>query len=119
VHKFVLAFAGVPALLPACLMASSPLSAGPLKWTPTAEVRQVDERLKVAENVVCYGFGWRGWGIYAGWFRPACSGAWVAPAYVVPAPVYAPAYVGSVHPAANPCWIPSGPDGRPGHWAAC
>jgi hypothetical protein len=112
-HKFVLAFAGVAA----GLMASSPLSAGPLP--PAAAVRQVDNNLNVVENVVCYGFGWRGWGIYAGWFLPACTGVWVAPAYVVPAPVYPPAYVPPAEPAANRCWIPPGPDGRPGRWAAC
>ncbi len=116
-RKFVLAFAATAALLPAGLMASSPASAGPLP--PAASVRLVGDSPEVAEKVICYGFGWRGWGVYAGWFRPACTGAWAAPAYVVPAPVYAPAYVGPVHPAANRCWIPPGPDGRPGHWATC
>jgi hypothetical protein len=80
-------------------------------------VRPASNSLNAVENVACYGFGWRGWGVYPGWFRPACAGAWVAPGYVVAAPVYAP--VAPVYPAAGRCWIPPGPDGRPGYWAVC
>lgn len=116
-RKFILAFARIAALLPAGLMASSPLSAGPLP--SQAAIRSVGDNLDAAENVLCYGFGWRGWGVYPGWFRPACTGVYVAPGYVVPAPAYAPVYAAPAYLAANRCWIPPGPDGRPGYWAAC
>jgi hypothetical protein len=115
-RKFVLAFAGIAAFLPAGLI-SSPLSAAPLPSITAG--RSVDDNIEAVEKVVCYGFGWRGWGVYPGWFRPACTGAYLAPDYVVPAPVYAPVYTAPVYPAANRCWIPPGPDGRPGYWAAC
>ena len=65
------------------------------------------------ETVACYGYGWRGWGIYPGWY-PAC--------YRV-APVYAPGYVVAAPAAPAPpppgqCWVAS-PDGRGGYWKAC
>jgi hypothetical protein len=116
-RKFVLASAGIAVFLPVGLIALSPLSAGSLPSITAA--RPVVDILDAVENVVCYGFGWRGWAVYPGWFRPACTGAYVAPGYVVPTPVYAPAYPGPVYPAANRCWIPPGPDGRPGYWTAC
>jgi hypothetical protein len=101
--------------LAAILIVPSSIIAGPL---PLAAVGVPAGDVK-AENAACYGFGWRGWGVYAGWFRPACAGAWVTPGYVVPAPVYAPAVVAPAYPAAGRCWVPPGPDGRPGYWAAC
>jgi hypothetical protein len=79
-----------------------------------------DQGAKI-EKVVCYGYGWRGWGVYPGWLRPACTGAYAAPGYVVPGPaVAAPAVVvpvAPVAPAMGRCWV--APDGRQGYWAAC
>src|SRR6476619_831553 len=46
-------------------------------------MRQAAEQVSDTESVACYGFGWRGWGIYPGWY-PACSRV---------APVYAPGYL--------------------------
>ena len=60
----------------------------------------------VVSVVACWGYGWRGWGLY-----PGCllRGIYPAPPPVYPAPVYAPA------PANAPpgrCWID-------GSWRAC
>jgi hypothetical protein len=111
-RKLVSALTRLAAILPVVLIVPSSVIAGPLLGA--AAVRPAGDGL-VVENVACYGFGWRGWGIYPGWFRPAC--AYVAPGYVVTAPVYAP--VAPVYPTAGRCWVPPGPDGRPGYWAAC
>lgn len=104
------------AILPASLIASSPLGATPIAPLAAAARPAVDESPPVAK-VICYGFGWRGWGIYPGWFRPACTGAYVVPGYVA-APVYPPAYAGPAYPPGR-CWVPPSPEGRPGYWAAC
>ena len=75
--------------------------------------------LASAEPVACYGFGWRGWGVYPGWLRPACwGGAYAPPAYVVgAAPVYAaPVYAA---PATQRCWVQTDPARNYGYWAAC
>jgi hypothetical protein len=112
-HKFVHAIVRLAALLPPALVASSSVSAWPL---PIVAVQRAG--LKAVEDVACFGYGWRGWGVYPGWFRPACTGAYVAPDYVAPAPAYVPAYA-PAYPAAGRCWVPPGPDGRPGYWAAC
>jgi hypothetical protein len=73
-------------------------------------IRLALEQLAPVKTVACYGFGWRGWGIYPGWY-PAC--------YPV-APVYAPGYVVAA-PAYPPgrCWVSGSPDGRGGYWKAC
>jgi hypothetical protein len=116
-RKFAHAIARLAALLSPALVASSSVSAWPLPVA--AAVQPAGDGLKVVEDVACLGYGWRGWGLYPGWFRPACTGAYVAPDYVTPAPAYVPAYVAPVYPAAGRCWVPPGPDGRPGYLAAC
>ena len=77
----------------------------------------IADSVRTVKSIACYGFGWRGWGVYPG-LHPAClrvAPAYVAPGYVAAAPVYAaPAY-----PVAGRCWIPATPDGRAGYWAAC
>jgi hypothetical protein len=114
-RKFVSVLARLT-MLPTVLVASSVI-AGPQPLNVVAQ--PADDGPKV-DNVACWGYGWRGWGVYPGWLRPACTGAWTAPGYVVPAPtIVAPVVVAPVTPGANRCWSPSGPDGRPGHWAAC
>ena len=113
-RSLVFTVTAAAALWPAGLMTSSDVGAAPL---PSATYfRSAADQLNMDEKVVCYGFGWRGWGVYPGWFRPACAGAYGAPAYVVPAPDYLAA---PVYPAANRCWVRPGRDGRPGYWASC
>ena len=95
------------AILPAAV-STSPLAGAPLQ--AAAAVRSAAGNLGMTEQVACYGFGWRGWGIYPGWY-PACN----RPLYA--APVYAaPDYP---VPAPGRCWVPPTPDGRPGYWATC
>jgi len=100
----------VMAVLVQGLLTSTPGEAMPLSVTRSAAAG-IDQ----IEAVACYGFGWRGWGVYPGWFRPACNGAFAAPPYPAPSPTYAV----PVYPTANRCWVPPAPDGRPGYWAAC
>ena len=105
--------AAAAAILPASLMASSPLGAAPIAPPAAAAA----DHSPPAEKVICYGYGWRGWGVYPGWLRPACTGAYVVPGYVA-APVYPPAYAGPAYPPGR-CWVAPSPDGHPGYWAAC
>jgi hypothetical protein len=114
-RKSISTLACLATTLAAILIVPSSIIAGPLLLAGAG--RLADDSSK-AEDVACYGFGWRGWGVYPGWFRPACAGAGAAPGYVVPAvPAYAP--VAPVYPAAGRCWVAPQPDGRPGYWAAC
>lgn len=96
---YALAAISIGSFTPAAAMPSNPDA-----------MRQAANQVSGTESVACYGFGWRGWGIYPGWY-PAC--------YRV-APVYAPGYVVAA-PAyrAGPCWVPTSPDGRAGYWKAC
>jgi hypothetical protein len=112
-RKSISALACLAAILSTILIVPSSIIAGPLPLAAVGRTAAADN--VKAEKVACYGFGWRGWGVYPGWFRPACAGAYVTPGYVVPAPVYAPAVVA---PAPGRCWV-APPDGRPGYWAAC
>jgi hypothetical protein len=75
----------------------------------SAEIRSAAEAASPVEKVVCWRYGWRGWGAYAGW----CGLAYAVPAYVAP-PVYAaPAYdADPVYSPPRRCWI----DGR---WRTC
>jgi hypothetical protein len=95
-------------LLYAGAAAPLPVQAAPSPSSST--IRSAPELSRPAENVLCYGYGWRGWGYYPGWFRPACAGA--PPPVVVPAPAYAA-------PVPGRCWVPADPYGRPGYWARC
>ena len=80
-------------------------------------IRVATGALKPIDYVACYGFGWRGWGVYPGWLRPACAGAvYVAPGYVAAAPVY-PAPV-PAYPAPHQCWVQTDPRGF-GYWGTC
>ena len=110
----VLGIAAAAAVLAAASMPSA-VDATPLG--SAAALRSTADSVRTIESIACYGFGWRGWGVYPG-LHPAClrvAPAYVAPGYVAAAPVYAaPAY-----PAAGRCWIPATPDGRAGYWAAC
>jgi hypothetical protein len=102
----LLLYAGAAAPLPA--LAAPSLS--------SSAVRSASNLNRPAEKVLCYGYGWRGWGYYPGWFRPACTGpgsVYAAPTAVV---VPAPAYVARVP---GRCWVPADPYGRPGYWARC
>jgi hypothetical protein len=114
-RNLVLGIAAAAAVLAA---ASTPSAtyATPLGFAAALRLAAADS-VRTIESVACYGFGWRGWGVYPG-LHPAClraAPAYVAPGYVAAAPVYAaPAY-----PIAGRCWIPATPDGRPGYWAAC
>jgi hypothetical protein len=74
--------------------------------------------LPLAETVACYGYGWRGWGVYPGWY-PACNRVvYGAPAYAAPAPVYAaPVYAAPAYPSPRQCWVQAS-DGN-GYWTAC
>jgi hypothetical protein len=86
-------------------------------------IRVATGALEKIDYVACYGFGWRGWGVYPGWLRPACAGGavyvapgYVAPGYVAAAPVYpapAPAYQ-----TPHQCWVQTDPRGY-GYWGAC
>src|SRR6266700_8215587 len=81
---------------------AQPTMAGP-------SIRVATGTLTTIDYVACYGFGWRGWGVYPGWLRPACAGGavYVAPGYVAAAPVYpAPTY-----PAPHQCWVQTDPRG--------
>jgi hypothetical protein len=93
-----------------------PVHAAPLPSSST--IGPASELSRPAEKVLCYGYGWRGWGYYPGWFRPACSNP--GPAYVAPGSVVvpAPAYVAPA-PVAGRCWVPPDTNGRPGYWAPC
>jgi len=86
---------------------AAPASAAPL--SSAAAVRAAAENLSPIAHVACWGFGWRGWGIYPDW-RPVCSGY---------APAYPPVYAAPAFPApANRCWVaPTATN--PGYWAAC
>jgi hypothetical protein len=72
-----------------------------------AGLRTAIETVNPVESVVaCWGYGWRGWGLYAGCLL---RGIYPAPPPVYPAQVYASA------PASAPpgrCWID-------GSWRAC
>jgi hypothetical protein len=121
--------AGTAAMILPALMRSP--SATAMTLGDVSAMRSAIEATTPVEKA-CWGFGWRGWGWYPGWFRPACGGAYVAPvapAYVAPAYV-APAYVAPdaayaapapVPPPAGPrkCWVQSDPDRNSGYWAAC
>jgi hypothetical protein len=104
-----------PATLAAALILgafASPL-AGATPLGPPGAVRLGLDQLRKIENVACYGHGWRGYGIYPGWY-PACYQAvpvYPLPGYVVPAPV--------TPPAPGRCWVATGPDARSGYWRAC
>jgi hypothetical protein len=115
-RKSVSALACLAVILSTVLIVPSAIIAGPLPAATAA--RPAGDDLTV-EKVLCWGYGWRGWGLYPGWFRPACANAWAAPGYVVPAPAYVPGYVAPAVPAAAPCWVPPGRNGQPGYWAAC
>lgn len=106
------------ALLAAILAMSSAQAMGP---NAARSLGAAAATLAPAESVACYGFGWRGWGVYPGWLRPACWGAayappgyvvGAAPVYAVPAPIY-PA------PAPQRCWVQTDPARNYGYWAAC
>jgi hypothetical protein len=75
-----------------------------------AGIRSALASTNPVESVACWGYGWRGWGLYPGWF---CGPIYAAPAYVAPpaygAPYYPPTAVDG--PPAQ-CWI----DGR---WRRC
>jgi hypothetical protein len=78
-------------------------------------IRVATGALRKIGYVACYGFGWRGWGVYPGWLRPACAGGpvYVAPGYLAAAPVYpvpTPAY-----PAPRRCWVQADPRSY-GYW---
>jgi hypothetical protein len=113
-RNLVLGIAAISAILPAGLMLSSPADA--MMFGSAQSIRSAADSVRTIESAACYGFGWRGWGLYPG-LHPAClrvAPAYVAPGYVAGAPVYAaPAY-----PAVGRCWV-SAPDGRSGYWAAC
>jgi hypothetical protein len=108
-RKLVLTVAAALPTLAAALL----VSPGAMAMMPG-----VTNAVRSIEKVACYGYGWRGWGIYPGWY-PACDRlpVYVTPEYVAPAPVYvapAPAY-----PAPRRCWVQPGADGRQGYWQAC
>jgi hypothetical protein len=99
----------------ACVALVASLQAHAMSLGSAATMRSAANEASSVETVLCYGFGWRGWGWYPGWFRPACNGAYAAPAVVPAAPVYAePAY-----PAPRRCWVQTDPDRNVGYWAAC
>jgi hypothetical protein len=102
----------------ACTALMASACAMPLGSADT--IRSAANEVSPIETVLCYGFGWRGWGWYPGWLRPACNGAYVAPAYVAPAVVpAAPAYAEPAYPAPRRCWVQTDPDRNLGYWAAC
>ena len=105
----------------AAVIASAALSLPPaaaMTLGSAEAIRSTVNDARSIENVICYGYGWRGPGIYPGWFRPACNPiaqAYVAPEYVPAAPIYAaPAYAGP-----RRCWVQTAPDRNVGYWAAC
>ena len=105
--RLVSALALATVLVPISL--ASPAGAAPP--SSAAAVHAAEQNVSPVEHVVCFGYGWRGWGFYPNW-RPVCSG--YAPAYVAP-PVYA---VPVVPAPANRCWVaPTATN--PGYWAAC
>jgi hypothetical protein len=93
--------------------------AGAMMLSSTNAIRSAAGATQSIENVVCYGNGWRGPGIYPGWFRPACNPwtqAYVAvPEYVPAAPVYA----APTYPGPRRCWVRTAPDNNSGYWAQC
>lgn len=96
----VTAAAGTLALAPAAAFTGADPSA----------IRSALAATSPVVNVACWRYGWRGWGLYPGWF---CDPLYAAPAYVAP-PVYdAPNYIPApVYGPPARCWI----DGR---WRAC
>lgn len=60
-RTFVHAIARLAAIPPVVLIVLSSASAGPLPVA--AAVRPAGDGLNAIENVVCYGYGWRGWGV--------------------------------------------------------
>jgi hypothetical protein len=91
----------------AAIGATNVMPAAALTAANPAPIRLAVEATSRVENVACLRYGWRGYGLYPGWF----CGPYVAPpAYPVYAgPYYAPAPVYTPPPR---CWIN-------GRWRVC
>src|ERR1700681_2681342 len=95
----------VAAVLPT-FVAASLVSPRALATVPgaTDAVRPAIDSLEPIEKAACYGYGWRGWGVYPGWY-PACDRLplYATPEYVAPAPAYVVPTPG--YPAPRRCWV--------------
>jgi len=91
----------------ALLFAAPAVEAAPL--ADAAAIGAAAAAASPVQTVACARYGWRGFGVYPGCWRPRVY----APGYVVAAPYYAPpVYVAPVVRAPRRCWIS-------GAWRRC
>ena len=93
-----------------CWLPASAADAAPM--VGAGSIRVAAAAAAPVQTVACARYGWRGWGVYPGCFRPR----YYAPGYVVAAPYYAPppVYVAPAPYIGPPrrCWIA-------GAWRPC
>jgi hypothetical protein len=78
----------------------------------SASLQSAIESVRPVQTVACWRYGWRGWAVYPGCFRPPY---YVRPPYVVAPPYYAPGPVYAAPPVyvrPRRCWIN-------GAWRVC
>ncbi|RKE70684.1 hypothetical protein DFP91_2926 [Pseudorhodoplanes sinuspersici] len=91
--------------LTAIMVQTIPSLAFAMSPAPLGELRTAIGERPIVQKVACWRYGWRGWGVYPGCYRPPVyhpPRVYVAPVYVAP-PVYAPP---------RRCWIN-------GRWRVC